>query len=286
MKPHCPSEMFICFLILSGITISESEGYELVRVADPVFAVVGGDAILPCSIKPNITIVDMKVEWVRLDQEHSVVVHLYEDHEDRIAEQIQSYRGRTELNPQELQRGNAALKLISVQESDEGVYKCFIHSTSWSIDTNINVKVEAVGSPPVITVDGFNSGGLNLQCESEGWYPEPDLEWLDGKRTRLNPETTETHRNRDGFSVKQTISVGHKDGKIHCRVKLRDHLLETQIVISCNMFKSSKISFIVIAVACIGISIWIIYKYIAHRKLQSQIKIQDGELIHKIENPV
>ncbi|KAL0196755.1 hypothetical protein M9458_005295, partial [Cirrhinus mrigala] len=81
-----------------------------------------------------------------------------------------------------------------------------------------------VGRPPVITVDGFDdSGGLHLQCESEGWYPEPDLQWL-------NSEGVKTHRNTDGFSVKHTITVHHRDDKIHCRVKLRHHMLETQII--------------------------------------------------------
>ncbi len=60
----------------------------------------------------------------------------------------------------------------------------------------------------MITVDGFDhSGGLHLQCESEGWYPEPVLEWLNSEGVLLSPETREKHRNTKGFSVKQTITV-------------------------------------------------------------------------------
>ncbi len=82
----------------------------------------------------------------------------------------------------------------------------------------------------MITVDGFDhSGGLHLQCESEGWYPEPDLEWLNSEGVILSSETTDTHRNTDGFSVKHSITVHHSD-KIHCRVKLRHHMLETLII--------------------------------------------------------
>jgi len=89
--------------------------------------------------------------------------------------------------------------------------------------------VDVVGHPPVITVVGFDrSGGFHLQCESEGWSPEPDLEWLDSEGVSLSSETTETHRNADRFSVKHTIIVYHS-GKIHCRVKLRHHMLETLI---------------------------------------------------------
>ncbi|XP_052409413.1 butyrophilin subfamily 1 member A1-like isoform X2 [Carassius gibelio] len=242
---------FICLtlLIFSGITDSRSERYEVVGSADPVFAVAGEDVILPCSVKPSISVVDMRVEWFRSDQKDSQLVHLYEDHEDRNTDQIQSYRGRTKLNHQELQRGDASLKLSSVRVSDEGLYKCFIESKSWYDDTTVDVRVEAVGRPPVITVDGFDhSGGLHLQCESEGWYPEPELEWLDSKGVSLSSETTEIHRNTDRFSVKHTTTVHHSDDKIHCRVKLRHHMLETLIISSSNMFSSWRTSVIMISV--------------------------------------
>ncbi|KAI2644048.1 Butyrophilin-like protein 3 [Labeo rohita] len=171
----------------------------------------------------------MRVEWSRPDLKHSQLVHLYEDHKDRNTNQIESYRGRTKLIHQELQTGNTSLKLSSVQVSDEGLYKCFIKSKSWNDEATFNVKVEVVGHPPVITVDGFDdSGGLHLQCESEGWYPEPDLEWLNSEGVSLSPETTEKHRTTDRFSVKHTVIV-HQSGKIHCRVKLRHHMLETPI---------------------------------------------------------
>nr|XP_021327835.1 butyrophilin-like protein 3 [Danio rerio] len=252
-----------------------SERYEVLGSAGPVFAVAGEDVLLPCSVKPNISVVDMRVEWFRLDQKYSV--HLYEDHEDRNTEQIQSYRGRTELNHQQLQTGNASLRLSAVKVSDEGRYKCFMQSKTWSDDTTVNVKVEAVGSPPMITVDGFDrSGGLHLLCESEGWHPEPDLEWLDSEGVRLSPESTEMHRNTDGFSVKHTVTVHQRDGKIHCRVKVRHHMLETLISSTSNMFASWRTSVIVISVFSVlsviaGILITVtVQKNSEHKQLQDE----------------
>ncbi|KAL0196767.1 hypothetical protein M9458_005307, partial [Cirrhinus mrigala] len=115
--------------------------YDVVGPVDPVLAVPGEDVILPCSLKPNTSVVDMRVEWFRPDLEDSLV-HLYEDHEDRNIEQTESYRGRTKLNHQELQTGNASLRLSSVQVSDEGSYKCFIQSKSWYDDATVDVRVE------------------------------------------------------------------------------------------------------------------------------------------------
>ncbi|XP_051743789.1 butyrophilin-like protein 3 [Ctenopharyngodon idella] len=297
LKHLCPSEMkFICWtlFIISGATDSRSaEQYKVVGPADPIFAVAGEDMFLPCSVKPNISVVDMRVEWLRLDQKDSLV-HLYEDHEDRNTEQIQSYRGRTELNHQELQKGNASLKLSAVQISDEGRYKCFIQSKSWNDDATVDVRVETVGSPPVITVDGFDrSGGLHLQCETEGWYPEPDLKWLDSEGVSLNSETTETHRNAEEFSLKHTVIVYHSD-KIHCRVKLRHHMLETLIISSSNMFNLWRTAAILVSVVVVlscfaGILIAVfVHKYRDHNVLQTEnrrIKHELNELLQSQKTP-
>ncbi|XDV33768.1 hypothetical protein PO909_004052 [Leuciscus waleckii] len=260
---------FVCLtlLLVSGITDSRSEQYEVVGPADPVFAVAGEDVILPCSVKPNISVVDMRVEWFRLDLKDSLV-HLYDDHEDRNTGQIQSYRGRTKLNHQELQRGKASLKLSTVQDSDEGRYKCLIQSKSWYDDATVDVRIEVIGSPPVITVDGFDrSGGFHLHCESEGWYPEPDLEWLDSEGVSLSSETTETIRNTDRFSVKHTVTVYDSNDKIHCRVKLRHHMLETLIKTTNNIFNFWRTSVILISVIVVLIVIaGILITVFTHKK--------------------
>ncbi|XP_073669893.1 butyrophilin subfamily 1 member A1-like isoform X3 [Paramisgurnus dabryanus] len=161
---------FICvtLIIIIGITDSTADQFDVVGPVAPLLAVSGEDVILPCSLKPNISAVNMRVEWFRVDLKDSVV-HLYEDHEDKNTKQLQSYRGRTEVFKDELQTGNTSLKLSRVQISDEGLYKCFIQSKTWYDDITVNLRVEVVGSPPLITVDGFDvSGGLHLQCETKG----------------------------------------------------------------------------------------------------------------------
>ncbi len=72
----------------------------------------------------------------------------------------------------------------------------------------------------MITVDGFDhSGGLHLQCESEGWYPEPVLEWLNSEGVLLSPETREKHRNTKGFQCE----TNH-----HCTSQGRQDSLQSQ----------------------------------------------------------
>nr|XP_055038087.1 butyrophilin-like protein 3 [Misgurnus anguillicaudatus] len=244
---------FICvtLMVIIGITDSTADQFVVVGPASPLLAVSGEDVILPCSLIPQISAVNMRVEWFRLDLKDSVV-HLYEDHEDKNTNQLQSYRGRTEVFKDELQKGNTSLKLSRVQISDEGLYKCLIQSKTNYDDITVDLRVEAVGSPPLITVDGFDvSGGLYLQCESKGWYPEPELVWLDSEGVTLTSENTDKQRETDGFRVKHMITVYNRDSKYHCRVKLRHHMMETEIITSSKMFNSLRSSVILISVGSV-----------------------------------
>ncbi|XP_073721175.1 butyrophilin subfamily 1 member A1-like isoform X2 [Misgurnus anguillicaudatus] len=276
---------FICLtLIITGITFSTADQFAVFGPVDPLVTVSDKDVILPCYLKPKISAVDMRVEWFRLDLKDSVV-HLYEDHEDKNTNQLQSYRGRTEVFKDELQKGNTSLKLSRVQISDEGFYKCFIQSKTWSDDITVDLKVEALGSPPLITVDGFDvSGGLHLQCESKGWYPEPELVWLDSEGVTLTSETTDKQRETDGFRVKHMITVYNRDSKYHCRVKLRHHMMETEIIISSKMFNSWRSSVILISVVSVlsmiaGLLIAVfIYRHREQQRKDQRLKSEDQRL--------
>uniref|UniRef100_A0A8C2DM93 Ig-like domain-containing protein n=1 Tax=Cyprinus carpio TaxID=7962 RepID=A0A8C2DM93_CYPCA len=220
------------FMFNSNMVFSVLEMYNVVGPAEPLFTFPGEDVILPCSIKPNTSAVNMRVEWFRLDLQDSTV-YLYENGENKIMTQDQYFRGRTALFQEELQNGNASLKLSSVQVSDEGVYKCFIESNSWYDDITVSVDVGAVGTLPLIIVEEFDhSGGLRLLCECEGWNPKPELQWLDSKGENLASDTEETHKDAKGYKVKRRITVHDSETKYQCRVKLRHHMVQTDIIVS------------------------------------------------------
>ncbi|KAI5092859.1 butyrophilin-like protein 3 [Silurus meridionalis] len=213
---------------------SFTEILEVVGPADPLVVVAGEDLVLPCFIKSNTSAVDMKVEWFKLDVEDSLV-HLYEKHEDRYINQAQTYRKRTSLFKEELQKGNASLKLSAVRVSDEGEYKCFIEDKSQYDDIIVNVIVEAQGSHLVIMMENYdNSGGIHLVCESRGWKPEPQILWLNREGDTLPAEDTQTHRDTEGFSVKSSITVhDYSDSnRFYCRLRQKHHMMETEIIIN------------------------------------------------------
>ncbi|XP_076846140.1 ribonuclease inhibitor-like isoform X2 [Brachyhypopomus gauderio] len=136
----------VSFLLSSLFMVSTSEDFKVVGPDATLFVNAGEDLVLPCSLQPNISAVDMRVEWFRPDLTATDrFVHLYVNYRDRTDGQIESYRGRTGLFKEELQKGNTSLKLSAVQPSDEGVYKCFIRSSGWDDDATLYVAVKDEG---------------------------------------------------------------------------------------------------------------------------------------------
>ncbi|XP_030635152.1 butyrophilin subfamily 1 member A1-like [Chanos chanos] len=144
--------------------------FQVVGPDGPLVVGAGEDVILPCSLKPNISAVDMRVEWFRLLTSDSLV-HLYKD---------------------------------------------------------------VVGTQPVISMEGYSIGkGVSLLCETNDWWPEPEVMWLDSDGDLLPAEDTETLRDPERFHVKKRVTVQDSNtNRFYCRVILRDHMKETEIVIS------------------------------------------------------
>ncbi|GAA6082960.1 butyrophilin subfamily 1 member A1-like, partial [Tachysurus ichikawai] len=240
--------MFQCMSLLFVIIFmaTQAERLKVAGPKDPVVAVAGEDLVLPCFIKPSASAVNMRVEWFRLDAEHSLV-HLYKDQKDNNEKQAQSYKGRASLFKEELQKGNTSLKLSDVRLSDEGEYKCFVEDKSWYDDIIVYVNVKILGSHPVIMMERYdNSGGINLVCESRGWNPEPDVLWLDREGVTLTAEDTQIHRDTEGFSVKSRITVYDysNSNRFYCRLQQQHQMLETEIIISSDIFGAWKIAVI------------------------------------------
>ncbi|KAL6458594.1 hypothetical protein MHYP_G00320660 [Metynnis hypsauchen] len=179
----------VAIMIFSGFMETNSENLKVVGPDAPLVAKAGEDLFLPCSLQPNISAVDMMVEWTRTDQIYTDnLVHLYEDHGDRDDGQIKSYKGRTTLSEEELQKGNTSLKLSEVQTSDEGVYKCLVKSASWYDDITVHlveVKVHSklVGPDAHLVVEAGED--LVLPCSLQPNISAEDmmLEWIRIDRT-------------------------------------------------------------------------------------------------------
>ncbi|KAF7706578.1 hypothetical protein HF521_019832 [Silurus meridionalis] len=272
------SEMLLCltFLVLYGFMESQSAQLQVFGPDDYLVAVAGKDLVLPCYIKPSTSVVEMTVRWLKQETKH-MLVHLYKDHEDRNEDQAQSYRRRTSLFTEELQKGNASLRLSDLRVSDEGEYTCFIEDESWSDDITFYVTVNALGSHPVIMMESYdNSGGIHLLCESRGWKPEPEVLWLDREGDILPAEDTQIHRDTEGFNVKRSITVhdNSNHNRFYCRLLQEDHMRETEIIINRKVFGAWKWVVGISVLACLIAVGWIITAVILHKKEKQRQKVE------------
>ncbi|XP_045554406.1 butyrophilin subfamily 2 member A1-like [Salmo salar] len=258
-----PDSLFVTLLLL--IHSSHSEKFEVLGPTDPIVAVAGDDIILPCYLKPNISAEDMAVDWLNLDFLGSHVYH-YQNRKIIQDNQITSYTGRNSLFKEELWRGNTSLKLTRVQGTDEGLYKCFIKAKRWDHDLIIQVLVKAVGSKPVVSIEGHREGGMGLLCETEGWHPQPELVWLDSKGVNLSAGPPEIHRDLKGFyTVKQHVIVQETDtNRFTCRVQQNriNEKMETEVHLPSELFDYAtplRMAFIVLccrgAITVIGLAL-------------------------------
>ncbi|XP_071379917.1 butyrophilin subfamily 3 member A2-like [Centroberyx affinis] len=158
----------------------------------------------------------MTLEWARPDLNLGFV------HVRRYGQELQlskhpSYVGRTSLFIDKLKHGDISLKLSKVKLSDEGKYRCFLPSLDR--ESIVELVVGAVSSPVVGITK--NSSEVVLGCESKGWYPEPEVFWLDGEGNILSAGPTETARGPDGlYTVSSRVTVEKTDtNRFTCRVQ-------------------------------------------------------------------
>ncbi|XP_005882808.1 PREDICTED: butyrophilin-like protein 2 [Myotis brandtii] len=145
----------------------------------PMVAMLGGEAKLPCFLLPPQNVKNMKISWTR--SLPSQVVHLYEDGRDKPEEAMKEYFKRTKLVESVMHKGIVVLRILTVQPSDNGQYRCVIQNGSFYSDTMIELKVAALGSHPQLLVEVTKSGQLRLECKSEGWFPQPKVQWMDSE---------------------------------------------------------------------------------------------------------
>nr|XP_023998537.1 myelin-oligodendrocyte glycoprotein-like [Salvelinus alpinus] len=114
----------LCSLLMYIISISSTSS-DTEGTVQHIVALVGDDVILPCTLRSTVSAVHQTVEWQRPDLKPKEV-HLYRDEKEDLVLQNPVFRGRTSLFKEELENGNASLKLTRVKLSDAGNYTCYI----------------------------------------------------------------------------------------------------------------------------------------------------------------
>ncbi|XP_067435459.1 butyrophilin subfamily 3 member A2-like isoform X7 [Thunnus thynnus] len=207
---------------------------QVIGPSQPIVATVGDDVIFPCHLQSAMNAFDMTVEWARRDL-NPRFVFVWRDGVELQSKKNPSYEGRTSVFMEELKHGNLSLKLSKVKPSDEGTYRCFVPQLG---ESSVRLVVGSVSSPVInMTV---NSSGV-LQCESKGWYPEPEVFWLDSEGNLLSAGPTETVRGPDDlYTVSSRVTVVKRhNNSVTCRVQQNNisQIRETHIIVTDDFFQ-------------------------------------------------
>ncbi|XP_044837271.1 butyrophilin subfamily 1 member A1-like isoform X2 [Mauremys mutica] len=222
----CPSSAvstslpgLIIFFIIYHIHKLESAQFRVMGPGHPVTAIVGEAIVLPCHVSPRMSAVNMEVRWFR--SEFTSVVHQYHEGKDQYGEQMPDYHGRTELLKAGIMDGNISLQILNIRPSDEGQYNCFVQDGSFYEEALLELKIAALGSNPLISVESHQDGGIRVVCQSAGWYPEPKVLWKDRSGQEL-PSLSEAKSLGDSglFETENSIIIKeHSNQNLSCWIR-------------------------------------------------------------------
>ncbi|XP_037615428.1 butyrophilin-like protein 2 [Sebastes umbrosus] len=249
-------------VVLLLLTHSCGGQSQVIGTSQPVVAMVGDDIILPCHLDTGVDATDRTVEWARSDLDPRFV-YLRRDSVELHLEEHPLYMGRTSLFTNNLKCGDISLKLSKVKLSDAGSYRCLVPK---SIDVVVELTVGSVSSPD-IDISKVSNGVL-LECKSKGWYPEPEVLWLDGEGNLLSAGPPETVRGPDDlYTVSSRVTVEKRhSNSFTCRVQQKNtnQTRETHVHLPADLFMVQSIPAvritIILAVCIVPIVVFIVWK--------------------------
>ncbi|XP_049727062.1 putative butyrophilin subfamily 2 member A3 [Elephas maximus indicus] len=196
MTKTCFQDAFLpsCFIILIFLqllpTVVHGNGnvtFDVIGPNEPILAIVGKGADLPCHLSPNISAKDMELRWYR--DKFSPAVYVYERGKNASGEQMEEYRGRTTFLIDHIANGTAAVRIHDVTVFDNGTYHCYFQEGTYHKEATLWLKVAGLGSQPRIRLRDDKDKGAQAECTSAGWYPRPRVKWRDF-RGKVLPSVT------------------------------------------------------------------------------------------------
>uniref|UniRef100_F6RQM5 Butyrophilin subfamily 1 member A1 n=1 Tax=Equus caballus TaxID=9796 RepID=F6RQM5_HORSE len=193
-------------LIFLWLPTLDSAHFDVIGPPEPILAIVGEDAELPCHLSPNVSAEDMELRWFRKKVSPAVFVH--REGREQEGEQMAEYRGRATLVKTNVTAGRVAVKIHGVKASDDGEYRCFFRQEDSFEEAIVQLKVAALGSDPHIHMEVQESGEIWLQCTSVGWYPEPQVQWRTPKGEKFPSMSEARNPDEEGlFTVTASVVI-------------------------------------------------------------------------------
>ncbi|KAE8587851.1 hypothetical protein XENTR_v10022150 [Xenopus tropicalis] len=224
-------------LLLLKLQMSVTERFKVIPTEATIMATVGQRAVLSFHLSPELSAEGMEIGIFRPGS--SYFVHLYRGGRDENEGQMQEYQGRTDLLKHDIMKGKATLIIYDITPTDDGPYRCYFQSESYHDETDLNMKVSAIGSDPLLWVEDYFGDGIKAVCESDGWYPRPEVMWRDSEGNRLQPLQEDSQLNAKGLYHVQTSITVYSKTIVFCSIRnaLLNEVREPSLQISDTLYR-------------------------------------------------
>ncbi|XP_073741100.1 butyrophilin subfamily 1 member A1-like isoform X2 [Callorhinus ursinus] len=206
-------------ILLLQVSMWGSESFLVISPSEPIVAMLGTDTVLPCHVSPAMNVESMELRWFR--SQFSEAVYVYKDGMEQAEEQLVDFKGRAELVKDYITEGRVAVRIYSLQISDNGMYKCFFKKDSDFEEATLELKVIGLGSGPHVFMVGPEDKGIRLTCTGKGWFPQPEIKWTDATGEKIPSLSEDETQDDDGlFQIEASLIVRDTSKtKVSCSMK-------------------------------------------------------------------
>ncbi|XP_054577211.1 putative selection and upkeep of intraepithelial T-cells protein 1 homolog isoform X2 [Eptesicus fuscus] len=196
MEPSlsCVPGYFVSFLLLQMVLTSEQFTVHSSRSRHVVL--VGEHTELSCQLSPPQSAEHMQVGWYR---DHYQPISIYKKEKKHSGKSTQNYTNHTVLLKDALGEGKMTLRIHNASVIDEGKYHCFFKDGDISEEAVMDLKVAALGLDIQINVQVPDTEGLMVECNSGGWYPQPQMNWRDSRENVIPASSKIFSEDGDGL---------------------------------------------------------------------------------------
>ncbi|XP_036958150.1 V-set domain-containing T-cell activation inhibitor 1-like isoform X3 [Acanthopagrus latus] len=180
------------------------------------------DAVLPCLISTEEDISGELFDWKKDGQEEVFLYDAGIHYNNSVPGQDDQFKGRVSVFQDQLQNGDASIKITRTKMVDSGTYSCDFPRRPWIQTSIIELVVGrvlrdrtgenipgAAPEPCIRTLADSNLWSL-LQCEAHG-DPRPTIKWQDSDNKTLPAEETKISERRGRFYTTVNTTVTKTD---------------------------------------------------------------------------